>query len=51
MLFERELAAWCDDPQGWPAKRDLVTFLQWFEPQLRSVVIDLVDAPLEDDEA
>jgi len=51
MIFERELAAWRENEKDWPAKRDLALFLEWFEPQLRSVVIDLVDAPLEDDEA
>lgn len=51
MIFERELAAWRQDERDWPAKRDLALFLEWFEPQLRSVVIDLVDAPLDDDES
>jgi hypothetical protein len=51
LIFERELAAWEENSSNWPATRDLSTFLSWFEPQLRSVVIDLVDAPLVDDES
>lgn len=49
LIFERELAAWEENSSNWPATRDLPTFLSWFEPQLRSVVIDLVDVPLLDD--
>jgi hypothetical protein len=51
LIFERELAAWKQDEKDWPAPRDLPTFLAWFEPQLRSVVLDLVDGPLQDDES
>jgi hypothetical protein len=51
LIFERELAAWEEDCDRWPATRDLPTFLSWFEPQLRAVVIDLVDMPLVDDES
>ncbi len=51
LIFERELAALQRDESDWPAPRDLPTFLSWFEPQLRSVVLDLVDAPLRDEES
>lgn len=50
LLFEEELGAWQPDESCWPEGRDLPTFQAWFEVQLRSIVIDLVDAPLEDDE-
>jgi hypothetical protein len=49
LIFERELAAWRQDERDWPATRDMPAFLAWFEPQLRSVVLDLVDGPLQDD--
>ena len=50
LLFEEELGAWQPDESRWPKERDLATFQAWFEVQLRSIVIDLVDAPLKDDE-
>lgn len=50
LIFEEELIGWRTDEKLWPPVRDLPTFLSWFDVQLRSIVIDLVDAPLKDDE-
>jgi hypothetical protein len=51
LIFEEELIGWRTDEKMWPVVRDLPTFLSWFDVQRRSIVIDLVDAPLKDDES
>ncbi len=42
-IFERELDAFCTDPDWWPTKRDYKTFLEWFDIELHSEVLDTVD--------
>jgi len=42
-IFERELDAYCTDPDLWPSKRDYRTFLKWFDIELHSEVFDSVD--------
>lgn len=49
-IFERELDGWHTDPSAWPQKRDFKTFHQWFSIELHSVVEDVVDDALIDDE-
>jgi hypothetical protein len=49
-VFERELFGWRTDEATWPANRDLALFRQWFEIELHSVVEDLCDFELTDDE-
>ena len=47
-LFEAMLAAWLRDPDGWPQKRTIEMFQEWFEIRMSSVVEDLhLDEPLE----
>lgn len=41
-IFAEELNAWHRLEHDWPAQRDLATFLEWFEVEYHSVVIDLV---------
>jgi len=50
LIFEDELSGWSLEESEWPAKRDLATFKEWFELRFHSVVLDLVDAPLVDDD-
>ncbi len=50
LIFEEELIGWRSDEKDWPPVRDLDVFRRWFDVELRSIVIDLVDAPLKDDE-
>jgi len=40
-IFEIELEAWSRDESGWPALRDLKTFMDWFDVQGESIVVDL----------
>ena len=50
IIFEMELEGWWTDESHWPADRDLSLFKQWFHYEFHSVVVDLVDGPLIDDE-
>ena len=46
LLFEQELFDWHQDQDAWPAKRDFHTFLEWFEVEFHSVVLDLAEGEL-----
>lgn len=50
LVFEHELMAWADDEAKWPQTRTFTMFGEWFEVELSSLVIDIVDAPLVADE-
>ena len=39
-IFINELASWYDDKALWPENRSLDLFLQWFEVEFHSVVVD-----------
>ncbi len=41
-IFEEELGAWHRVEADWPQRRDLATFLAWFEVEVPSQVFDLV---------
>jgi hypothetical protein len=45
VLFEEQLVGWWTDEADWP-KRDLKTFLDWFEVEFHSLVFDLCDEPI-----
>lgn len=51
IVFELELEGWWTEESDWPQDRSYEIFSQWFEVSLRSLVHDLVDEPLIDDEA
>ena len=42
IIFEKELEGFCIDSDYWPQKRDYKTFLQWFEIEIHSAIIDTV---------
>ena len=50
LLFEEELAGWWMDKTHWPESRSLELFKRWFNVRFHSVVVDLEDAPLRDEE-
>ncbi len=50
-VFERELDGWHTDESAWPANRDFEMFQRWFKIELHSVVEDLCNFELFDDEA
>ncbi len=50
-VFERELFDWHTDESAWPRKRDLAAFRKWFEVELHSMVEDLCEDAIYDDEA
>jgi len=50
LLFEEELAGWWTAKGDWPENRSLEVFNSWFEVDCHSVVVDLEDAPLRDED-
>lgn len=50
LVFECELEGWWLDESDWPAQRDYETFCEWFDVSVHSMVHDLVDEPLVDDD-
>ena len=47
LLFEQELVGWVQDEDQWPATRDLPTFLEWFDVEYHSMVLDIAEGELE----
>ena len=47
IIFEDQLAAWWTDSAIWPKTRDLSTFKEWFDIEFHSLILDLVNLPLE----
>ena len=50
LIIEDQLAGWWIDQRDWPERRDLVMFTRWFDAEFHSVVIDLVDEALRDED-
>lgn len=49
-LFEEELESWYTDENLWPKKRDRKTFNEWFDVEYHTIIIDIAEGPIEDDE-
>ena len=49
MIFEAELEGWWTDETDWPSDRTVDMFKQWFDLTFHSMIEDLVDAPLLDE--
>ena len=50
-IFKQELAGWWTVENDWPKKRTFKVFRQWFDVEFHSMLVDLVEGPIEDDEA
>jgi hypothetical protein len=50
LIFEDQLNGWWTEETDWPPNRDFAMFKEWFDVEFHSSLVDLVDAPLEDDE-
>jgi hypothetical protein len=50
-IFENELYGWHTDEAAWPKDRDVAMFKAWFEIELHSVVEDLCDYEIVDEDA
>ena len=48
-IFDNELFGWHTNEADWPQDRTLEMFFDWFEVEIDSVVLDLVDAPILSD--
>ena len=49
-IFEEQLNGWYRVPASWPSRRDLDAFDRWFEWSFHSMVVDLCDDPLLQEE-
>ena len=49
-LFELELEGWYRDERFWPQPRDYETFRAWFDVEISSTVIDLVEDEIAKEE-
>ncbi len=50
IVFENELWGWHTDQSRWPEKRDLETFEAWFSIEVHTLVEDLCDYELVDED-
>ena len=50
MIFENELSGWHTDESAWPKDRDFAMFQQWFSIELHSIVEDLCDYEIVDED-
>lgn len=50
LLFEAILEEWYVDENLWPQDRSLALFKRWCDVEFHSMVFDLVDGPLVDDD-
>jgi hypothetical protein len=49
-VFELELDGWHTDESVWPQNRTLAMFKEWFHIELHSIVEDLVDDEIVDED-
>jgi len=49
-IFETELEGWYTDESLWPEKRTIKLFREWFEIECHSIVLDMSEEPLFDEE-
>jgi hypothetical protein len=49
-IFDSELRAWHTDPEGWPNNRSFEMFQSWFHVEFHSVVEDLCDYGIVDED-
>lgn len=49
-IFENELSGWHTDESAWPPKRGFAMFREWFRVELHSVVEDLCDYEIFDED-
>ena len=47
IIFEDQLGDWWTNSIHWPKIRDFATFKEWFDIEFHSLILDLVDLPLE----
>ena len=49
-IFEDQLDGWWRDRTTWPTPRSLGIFMSWFDYQFHSMLLDLTDEPLVEEE-
>ena len=48
-IFQHELRAWHRIENDWPKNRDFVTFMEWFEIEVHSMVLDIHRGQIDSD--
>ena len=51
IIFEEELFGWHTRESDWPKNRTFAMFRDWFDVEFHSVIVDICDYSLEDDES
>ena len=46
LMFEQELVGWIQDESQWPTTRDFSAFLEWFDVEFHSMVLDVAEGEL-----
>ena len=46
-IFEAELFSWCTDEKKWPENITYSKFIEWFDVEYHSIVMDLIDEEIE----
>jgi hypothetical protein len=46
-LFANELNDWCTDEDTWPQNRNYKLFVDWFDIEIYSMLLDLEDTPVK----
>ena len=49
-IFEIELESWYSNESFWPKRRDYKTFLEWFDIEFHSMIIDPYENDIEKEE-
>lgn len=49
-ILVRELEGWWTDENDWPEIKTTQEFLEWFEVSFHSILVDLLNIPLLDEE-
>ena len=49
-IFEEQLNGWHRVPAAWPVRRDFEVFVRWFEYRFHSMLVNLCDDPLLQEE-
>jgi hypothetical protein len=48
-IFEHQLDSWMTDEGSWPQRRDLQIFLDWFDVEICSMVLNISKDPVQEE--
>ena len=50
-VFKNQLEGWDTEESSWPTNLNWRTFKRWFDIEVHSIVVDLSDEPIEEEES